>query len=279
VRPVNLVPPEDRRGDHAPLRAGVASYAIVGVLALALVGVVLMVLAGNDISDSEAELAALEVRAAQADFAAAELAPYEQFASLEEARSATISSLARSRFDWERVLNELALVIPPQVALENLVASVGTGAAAPTTGAPTGAPSEVTGPSLQLTGCTEGQQGTARLLAALRDIDGVTRVGMQSSALGDAQDEAAEAAPVGEGGAAPACVPGKNTAMFEITVAFDAVPTPDMGAVPPAGTAPVAATEDGGVAEAGAEAQAAEESAAEQSAEASSVADAVGVGN
>ena len=60
MRPVNLIPPEDRRGEHAPLRAGAVSYAIVGFLALALVGVVLMVLAGNEISENEAELAALE---------------------------------------------------------------------------------------------------------------------------------------------------------------------------------------------------------------------------
>ena len=74
MRPVNLIPPEDRRGDHAPLRAGVASYAIVGVLALALVGVVMVILAGNKISESEAELAALEARKAQADAAAANCA-------------------------------------------------------------------------------------------------------------------------------------------------------------------------------------------------------------
>ena len=30
MRPVNLIPPEERRGDHAPLRAGALSYVIVG---------------------------------------------------------------------------------------------------------------------------------------------------------------------------------------------------------------------------------------------------------
>ena len=59
MRPVNLIPPEDRRGEHAPLRAGFASYAIVGVLVVALIGVVLVILTGNQITDSKAELACL----------------------------------------------------------------------------------------------------------------------------------------------------------------------------------------------------------------------------
>ena len=79
-----------------------------------------MVLAGNEISESETELAALEAQKAQADVVAADLAEYEQFATLEQSRSETVSSLAQSRFDWERVLNELALVIPRRVTLESL---------------------------------------------------------------------------------------------------------------------------------------------------------------
>ena len=61
----------------------------------------------------------------QADARAAELAPYGEFASLEQARAETVSSLAQSRFDWERVLNELALVMPERVTLETLTGTVG----------------------------------------------------------------------------------------------------------------------------------------------------------
>ena len=82
MRPVNLLPPEDRRGEHAPLRAGVASYAIIGVLVVALVGVVLVIMTGNQITDSKAELASLQARQAQADLAASKLAPYQDFATL-----------------------------------------------------------------------------------------------------------------------------------------------------------------------------------------------------
>ena len=32
MRPVNLIPPEDRRGQHAPLRTGPLAYILVGAL-------------------------------------------------------------------------------------------------------------------------------------------------------------------------------------------------------------------------------------------------------
>jgi Tfp pilus assembly protein PilN len=294
VRPVNLIPPEDRRGEHAPLRAGAVSYAIVGFLALALVGVVLMVLTGNEISDNEAELAALEAEKAQADVAAADLAEYEQFATLEQSRSETVSSLAQSRFDWERVLNELALVIPRRVTLESLSATAGAGVSVGEDVAAATGSGAFAGPSLQISGCAKGQEGTARFLAAMRDIDGVTRVGMQSSSLGE---EAAAGAPAASaptsdsaaGASGPTdCQTKPQVARFEVSVVFDAVPVP-VAAAPATGTpaaTPAPATETAtsetvsgadGVAETSTEQQAAADSANEQVSEAESGAEAVGV--
>ena len=229
MRPVNLLPPEDRRGEHAPLRAGFASYAIIGVLVVALVGVVLVIMTGNQITDSKAELASLQARQAQADLAASKLAPYQDFATLSAARSETVSSLAQTRFDWERVLNELALVIPHRVTLDSLTGSAGAGGA--DTGASTSsADPSITGPSLQLAGCAEGQNGVARFLAALRDIDGVTRVGDAELAARRAERrrDAVRRAPAPGGDAtASSCQTKPSIARFEITVAFDAVPAPE----------------------------------------------------
>ncbi len=293
MRAVNLIPPEDRRGDHAPLRAGVASYAIVGVLAIALIGLVMVILAGNKIKDSEAQLAALETQQAQADAAAAELAPYGTFAALEQSRSDTVASLAQSRFDWERVLNELALVVPRRVTLENLTGSAAAGAAAGGDTTATGTTdASITGPSLQIGGCAQGQKGVARFLAALKDIDGVTRVGMQSSELGEEIDPAVgatptEGAPVGDsatGETSSDCQTGPEVAKFQATVAFDEVPPPVAAAPATPATAPATttdaattATTEGGVAEAEAEKQTAVDSAGEQVSEAKSGAAAAGV--
>lgn len=286
MRPVNLIPPEDRRGDHAPLRAGAASYAIVGVLAVALIGVVMVILTGNKITESKSELAGLDVRKAQADLAAADLAPYGQFATLEQSRSETVSSLAQSRFDWERVLNELALVIPERVTLENLTgsASAGVSLAEGTAGV---ADASITGPSLLISGCADGQKGVARLLAALKDIDGVTRVGMESSELGDETTSTAGAGQAAAGSeGTTTCLTGPKVAQFHVTVAFDAVPPP-VSATPPATTAPVAAaatttspatTGDAEVAATEAEQQSAVDSAEQQTTEAKDTAASVGVG-
>lgn len=288
MRPLNLTPPEDRRGDSAPLRAGVLSYVVVGVLAAALIAVVTLVLTSNSINESKSELASLQARQVAAQQAAASLAPYDEFATLSASRNQTVAELARSRFDWERVLQELALVIPSDVTLESVTATAtaDTGAAAPV--ATEGA---ITGPSLEISGCAKGQEGTAGFLASLRDIDGVTRVGMQSSTLADA--ESGPDAATGE----TACS-SKGAAKFQITVAFDAVPTTapatDTGVVPAttettpeatpapatdAGAAPVATETDGGVAATEGEQQGAADSANDQTREAGNAAGAVGAGD
>jgi hypothetical protein len=60
MRPVNLIPPEDRRGDRAPLRSGPLSYVVVGALAAVLAVVTLMVMTSNGIAEKEGEVERLE---------------------------------------------------------------------------------------------------------------------------------------------------------------------------------------------------------------------------
>ena len=60
MRPVNLIPPEDRRGEQAPLRTGPLPYILLGALVAVLVGVTALVLTGNQISESKSEVATLE---------------------------------------------------------------------------------------------------------------------------------------------------------------------------------------------------------------------------
>jgi Tfp pilus assembly protein PilN len=284
MRPLNLIPPEERRGDSAPLRVGALSYVIVGVLAVALIAVTAMVLTSNKINDHKSELSSLQARQAAASQAAAGLAPYDEFAQLSTSRTATVTSLAKSRFDWERVLNELALVIPEDVTLQSLSATSTAGG--DSTGSTTTDSSAATGPSLEITGCAEGQEGTARFLAALRDIDGVTRVGMSSSALAEADSSATGPTSEATGG----CEGRPKAANFAITVAFDAVPTEAAAAAPAAPTTPATTpatttssgttptSNDGGVGQTQAEQQGATDSAATQTRKATDQANAVGVG-
>ncbi len=112
MRPVNLIPSEQRRGERAAMRGGPAAYIVVGALLAALAGVTVMVITDNQISDRKAEVARLKQQEAVAKARAQRLAAYTQFGAVRDQRVATVTSLADSRFDWERVMRELSLDPP-----------------------------------------------------------------------------------------------------------------------------------------------------------------------
>ncbi len=126
MRPVNLIPPDERRGDSAPLRTGNLIYVLVAGLALLVLGIVALALTGKQISDRQDHKASLEQELSQEAVRASTLAAFTNFRTVQESRAATVTSLADSRFDWNRVLHELSLVLPSDVSLSCL-----TGTAAP----------------------------------------------------------------------------------------------------------------------------------------------------
>jgi Tfp pilus assembly protein PilN len=230
VRPVNLIPPEERQGDRAPMRTGFLPYVLLGALTFALIGVIVMTLTSKQISDREDEKVSLEQNLAHATQRAESLRAFADFRAAQEARSATVSSLAESRFDWERVMSELSRVIPDNVWLLKM-----TGTVSPSVqvqdGAEVTARDTVEGPALEIVGCTVGQDDVAGFLAALEDIDGVTRVGLASSGLGE--EAATAAAPSDTDTAATDCRTREFIYQFEIVVAFDAVPAPETATTAP----------------------------------------------
>lgn len=226
MRPVNLIPAEDRRGDSAPLRTGPVAYIVLGALVLALAGVTMLVLTNNKISDRKGELAQVQSEDAAAQARAESLASYTQFAALHEQRLQTIASLADSRFDWERVMRELTLILPHSVWLTELEASAGGENSSGGSGGGSLSGS-IAGPSLSISGCAAGQDSVANFVTALKDIDGVTRVGVESSELAG-EDEGAGSAggSESEGGSSGDCRTRKFIAEFNLVVAFDAAPVP-----------------------------------------------------
>jgi len=224
MRPVNLIPTDQRRGQNAPMRTGPLPYLLVGVLVALLAGVALLVSANNEISEKKSEIATLESEDRAAEAQAQRLAAYVQFEAVHKQRLETIASLADSRFDWERVMRELALVLPGNVWLSDINASAGVGAGAEGGGG-SGLSGGVTGPSLSLSGCATGQEGVAGFVTAVEDIDGVTRVGVEESSL-PTQGEGTVSAAGGEEGGAGACQTRDFIAAFNMTVAFDAAPVP-----------------------------------------------------
>lgn len=247
MRPVNLIPPEERRGESAPTRTGVLAYAIVGVLVVAVAVVAAVTLLGNQIDDRNAEVARLEAGVQQSEARATALAPYTSLAQVKEARTVTIDSLAKSRFDWERVLRELSRVTPSSIALSGV-----TGTATPDVtvdgGADVSLRADVAGPALEIVGCAQSQRKLAEFIASLHDIDGVTRVAAKNGIRPQKSDQIASSTE-----AAGGCARQSDSA-FEIVAAFDAIPTPTepdvSGAAPVAASASTGTASDGGVASA-----------------------------
>ncbi|HST69398.1 MAG TPA: hypothetical protein VLI94_07045 [Solirubrobacterales bacterium] len=213
MRPVNLIPPEDRRGEQAPLRTGALVYLVVGAFVAVLIGVTSLVLVGNTIEEREVELSQVQREDSEAAAEAQKLAPYIQFQRFSEQRVLTVTSLADSRFDWERVMRELALILPSDVWLVKLEGSAAAGAGGGEGGK---LRASIPGPALQLEGCAKGQEGVAAFVTALKDIDGVTRVAVEASELPDKKPE-------GEN-KGDECRTRDFIAKFEIIVAFDAAP-------------------------------------------------------
>lgn len=228
MRPVNLIPPEDRHGENAPLRTGPLAYILLGALVLALAGVSMLVLANNQIADRKGELAQVKREDAAAKARAESLAPYAQFAALHAQRVVTIASLADSRFDWERVMRELSLILPHDVWLVSLDASAGSGAGESSSSGSSGGGSlggEIAGPSLTISGCATGHDALAGFVTALKDIDGVTRVGVESSELA-AEDEGAGSVEGSGSGSGGGCQTRSFISTFNLVIAFDAAPVP-----------------------------------------------------
>jgi Tfp pilus assembly protein PilN len=214
MRPANLMPVEERPQSGPGFRSAPIAYVIVGALVLAVGAAALLVTTDNQISSSKAEVAEARQQVERTEARSQRLATYTQFHQVSEQRDLTISNLAKSRFDWEKVMRQLSLVLPPDIRLTNL-----TGTARPDVsvggGETVALRSSVPGPALTLVGCAVGQEAVAGFITALRDIDGVTRVGVQSS-------ESAN----GESGSVSASGDCGPLAKFQMVVAFDAAPIP-----------------------------------------------------
>jgi Tfp pilus assembly protein PilN len=230
MRPVNLIPTEERPGGRKPLRAGPLAYIVIGALAAAVIAITALVVTNDKASDRKAEVATLEGEKVSVEAKAHALASYSQFASVREQRLATITELADSRFDWERVLAELSLVLPADVQLTSL-----TGTVAPDVsisgGSGIGMRGQIAGPALEMVGCASSQAAVAGFVEALKDIDGVTRVGLPSSTVGGEGASAETASTCGGTG---------EIAQFQLVAGFDAAPVPP---VETEGVAPEVTTE------------------------------------
>lgn len=223
MRPVNLLPSEYRRAGASGARKG-SAYIVLGVLGTLLVGVLVYVLVANQVTSRKDETARATAEAQRAEARVNQLGDFGAFAAIKETRIASVRSLAGQRFDWERLLRELARVLPEDAWLTAIDAAVkpddAQGASAPPApggqAAPAAGAAPASSPAAKLEGCAPRQPEVAKLMVRLRRLHGADNVDLTESV----KEESAGATSGGtssSAGSAGGCQGGYK---FQITVAF-----------------------------------------------------------
>jgi Tfp pilus assembly protein PilN len=192
VRAVNLLPPDLRGASKTTAELSVASeasggagpFVVLGVLAACVAGATGYVLAGNTVKQRQAELATVTAQQQALARRVAALKPYADFDAKAKSRTQTVRDLASARFDWQQVLGDLARAVPANVTLNTLSGDVN----ADTGSSNDPLRSAIAAPAVTLAGCAPSQTDVARLMARLRNVDGVTRVSLSKSDDVDTQD-------------------------------------------------------------------------------------------
>ena len=185
MRAVNLLPdaPRGRRRRRlpGPLPGGRAAGILAVAGALAVLGG--LGYAGHDARQDADRLAE---RVAEADarraVLRAELADFRQEDAarrLQEARRGAIISLVTGRTDWERLIRDVATVLPAGVWLVALTTEPGT---APAEGASADAPDGGTPPAITVEGIAPDQDAVAAMMARLGVVAGISRPRLVSTA-------------------------------------------------------------------------------------------------
>jgi len=242
MKAVNLIPAEERRSGSAGGRSGAPAYMVLGGLAVLVLMVAAYTLTGKTVNQRKDTLASLEQQATSAEAQANSLASYSAFSDLRKKRAETVTSIARSRFDWAHVMHEIARVIPPDAHLTSLSGSV-----SPTATAPGAQGQAMTlrganpGPAVDIVGCADGQANVSRIISRLRLVDGVQHVTLAQSVKNDSAtgDQSSAGTDDGE------CRYNSRIAKFDVLLIFAAPPAvagPSTTAAPAAGTTGTAAS-------------------------------------
>src|SRR5665809_16294 len=183
MRPVNLLPEQNRPRAATGGHSG-SAYVVVGILAAALIAVLVYAITANRVNSLKEETIRVQAEASDAESRAAVLAPFAQFQQVKETRVQSVSGLAQSRVDWERLSRELAHVLPEGAWLNVVDASTVPEESGATAAGEAGGD---LGPSVTLTGCAESQPLVARMLVRLRRLDRAEDVELLESVKGEEQ--------------------------------------------------------------------------------------------
>ena len=228
MKAVNLIPTEQRRVQASGKQNG-SSYILIGILVTLLAMVGAYVFTSNNVKDRESKAAAAKAEAKQLEAEVAARGSFTNFADIKKTRLASVMSVATNRFDWERLMRELSLVMPEGSWLQTTDASVTGAVDGESTTTSTGTPVAVM-PKAKLVGCTPDQSDVAGMMVRMRGIHRVTDVKLNQSVteVGDATEVTASSC-------------GKYY-QFDITLSFAQTPSSET----PRGASSVPASLGGG---------------------------------
>lgn len=246
MKAVNLLPARHR--PRAPTgRAQGSAYVVLGALGVVLLALVAYVFTANQVTDRQAELVEVTQKADEAEARAAALSGFTRFAEVKEVRETSVKALSGARVDWERLVREMARVLPPEVTLKTIAASASgesssgssSSGAAPASSSPSsaaGGAAKPSGPTVNLEGCAPTQPTVATTLVRLRGLYGAKDVQLKSSIRG-AEDEGGATGSSGggaaSGGGASTCPSVRGRPQYTFTAAVVlAAPKPAVAAQP-----------------------------------------------
>jgi Tfp pilus assembly protein PilN len=235
MRPVNLLPDELRPRQRSREGGGRANI-VLGVMGVLLVMAVAYALSLNQVNSHKTDIARAtsETEKAKAEVTAS--TAFGDFHAIEQTRSASVKQLAGGRVDWERMMRELALVLPAHTwLLGATAASSADAAAAGTTGGASTPPPAASGstpasaagdsaasgassPTLDLKGCALHQNDVAVLLVRLRKLYRAENVDLNESAQ-ETTDKGVQTSSDSAGGT-DTC--GSGRFKFDVAVTFSA---------------------------------------------------------
>ncbi len=180
MKPVNLLPESQRR--RTPAGDGRSAYVVLGVLAVVLALTAAYVITGNQATERADAAAEAAAEADRLEAQVASLGAFGNFAQVKATRLASVRQLAAQRFDWERLMLELARVLPADGWLQTASASTTGEASADSASASGGG-----GPAATLGGCLPRQSDVADLMLRLRRLHRAEDVTLTESVREDAQ--------------------------------------------------------------------------------------------
>jgi Tfp pilus assembly protein PilN len=185
MKPVNLIPQDQRR--RTPSEGdGKGAYILLGVLGVVLVMVLGYVLTTNTVTQRKNDTDAARAEADQLEAKANKQAAYTDFEQIASTRAQSVLGVAATRFDWERFMRELSLIMPEGSWLQSADASVtgtSTGSGTPSSSS-SSTSGTATSPAATLIGCTPHQSDVARMMVRMQQMYRVQEVKLNDSTAG-----------------------------------------------------------------------------------------------